>query len=129
LKDYFYGHTPKIISDALIESGVTKENVLTSVYQKPHANGYLASFTHLLAKHRNEKYVQKLVGEGFDSFIKTHILAYKTDGFSEVNFVGSIASVFSDELTNVCTSHNLHVGRIVQKPLERLVQYHTENQI
>jgi hypothetical protein len=90
----------------------------------PGANVYLASFMLFLGQFRADDYVQDMIRMGFSRFIDVHVWRYKGYRDLPVHFVGSVAHVFEDTLRQAAKSHRLHVGRIMQRPIEGLAQYH-----
>jgi len=54
------------------------------------------------------------------------VLPYKECRDSELNFIGSIAYYFEDILRAVASEFHFKVGKIVQRPIESLVDYHRQ---
>jgi glucosamine kinase len=94
-----------------------------NVYQKPGGNFYLASFAKFIGKIRDSQYGQELLARGFLEFIETNIKSYPQYHKYKCNFVGSIAYVFSDELTRLCESNEIKVGKIIRQPIHDLMQF------
>ncbi|MBI1183240.1 hypothetical protein GC194_03135 [bacterium] len=130
LSRYLYKQLPAHI-ELLFEKAypnLSSEDVFTGVYMEPHANVYLASFMKFLSDNKDDRYVQDMVYHGLSRFIDIHIWRYKGFKTVPVHFVGSIAFFFENVLRKAADNHRIQVGRIIQKPVEELLNYHS-NQI
>ena len=58
-------------------------------------------------------------------FVVRNICQYRTDLYP-ANFVGSIASVFEDILTEVLAEEGVRKGIITSSPMDLLVKYHSK---
>ncbi len=124
LADYLYGLLPVEIDTELKQLGLTKASIIESVYQKPDANVFIASFMHIFIKHKALPYAQNLIHKGLQEFIDVHVKCFEQYQQCEVNFVGSLAELLQEELQAVCDKNNIHIGCIIRRPLDRLVNYH-----
>ena len=57
----------------------------------------------------------------FEQLAKRSLSQYDTARLS-VNFVGSVAAIFEDILTEVLEEHGMNKGIIVRSPIENLVK-------
>jgi N-acetylglucosamine kinase-like BadF-type ATPase len=127
LADFLYKKLPKVMEDHLRdEYKVNKETIFENCYRKPHANVYMATFARLCSEYRREAYVQNLLRKGFTEFLETHTDPYPKIELLPINFVGSIAYHFQDELTDVLHEKKRIKGRIIQKPIDALYRYFAE---
>jgi glucosamine kinase len=124
ITDYLYGTMPDDIA-ALFkkEYNLTKEDVIKNVYQKARANSYLASFSKFLTGIRQTPYVQQLLHKGLLEFVETNIKGYPQYNKFKCHFVGSIAYIFEDELRAICQANDVHVGKIIRKPINDLLDF------
>jgi hypothetical protein len=126
LRCYFYRELPadlRIKFEVLIPGG--KSEILENIYGAGAApNVYLASFARFLSENKNHIFIQKLVRNGFEEFIKRHVCKYEGHQELPVNFIGSVAYHFSEILENVLKEKGMHIGKIVQKPIDALVTFH-----
>ncbi|HTH82056.1 MAG TPA: hypothetical protein VL490_03930 [Mucilaginibacter sp.] len=124
ITDFLYGLMPDDIH-ALFNNTyqLTKEEVIQNVYQKPGANSYLASFARFLNIIRRKKYGQELINRGLQNFIETNIKTYPEYQQWKCHFVGSIAFVFAAELTELCKSQQIDVGKIIKQPINDLLAF------
>lgn len=124
ITDFLYGNMPDDIHFKFDKTyGLTKEIVVSNVYQKPRANSYLASFARFLNVIRSSNYGQELLKKGFLEFIETNIRSYPQYSEYKCNFVGSIAYVFADELKQLCQANNIKVGKIIRQPIHDLLEF------
>jgi glucosamine kinase len=72
---------------------------------------------------RESEYAQNLLRKGMLEFIETNIKSYPQYHDYKCHFVGSIAYVFTDELKKVCKENGVHVGKIIQKPIQDLMAF------
>lgn len=98
--------------------------ILDHVYKQPWPNRYLASFTPFLSANRGHFMIENIIEDGLSDFFFTHLYKYPETWTLPVNFVGSVAWHFRDVLTELCHSFELQLGKIMQSPMEGLIQYH-----
>ena len=103
---------------------INKAIIFENVYMKPNANVYLASFMPFIASHKENPYVKNMIKEGFKHFINIHVKCYEEYQNSEVHFVGSISSVFEEQLKEAAQEMHVKLGQIIRKPAQGLVEYH-----
>ena len=101
------------------------DEILTSVYKKPLANRYLASFTIFLAENRGHYMIENIIEDGFNDFFFNHVYKYRESWTLPVHFVGSVAYGFKDVLKEMCRSYELQLGKVIQKPIEGLIKFHS----
>ena len=124
ITDFLYGKMPEDVSKKFNDQyHLDKDVVIKNVYQKPGANSYLASFARFLSEIRETEYAQALLSAGLVEFIDTNIKSYPQYNRYKCNFVGSIAYVFADELTALCKSNGVRVGKIIKQPIHDLMTF------
>lgn len=124
LKSYFYGLMPKEVSSAFNNTyNISKEKVLESVYKSAEGNKFVASFVEFLQITDGE-WKDEILKKVFRDFINVRILAYPEHTHYNINFVGSIAFHFQIELNQVMGEYGLSINSILQKPINKLIEYH-----
>ena len=124
ITDFLYGLMPEDINTLFNNTyQLTKEEVIVNVYQKPGANSYLASFSRFLNVIRRKPYGQELIKKGLQDFIDTNIKSYPQYSKTKCHFVGSIAFVFTKELTELCEAQGVHIGKIIKQPIHDLLNF------
>jgi N-acetylglucosamine kinase-like BadF-type ATPase len=100
-------------------------DILEAVYKKPLPNRYLASFAIFLAENRGHYMVENIIEDGFNDFFFNHIYKYRESWTLPINFIGSVAFGFKDVLKEMCSSYELQLGKVLKKPMDGLVKYHS----
>jgi glucosamine kinase len=99
--------------------------ILEAVYQKPLPNRYLASFAICLAENMGHYMVENIIEDGFNDFFFNHVYKYRESWTLPINFIGSVAYGFKDVLKEMCSSYELQLGKVLQKPMDGLIKYHS----
>jgi glucosamine kinase len=124
ITDFLYKRAPEDIINLFFNTyQINKEIVIKNVYQKAMPNFYLASFAQFMGKHKEHPYIQNLLKAGFTEFITTHICSYPNYKDYYCHFVGSIGFHFKETLQDVCLSHQINVGKIIEKPIDDLFDF------
>jgi glucosamine kinase len=100
-------------------------DILEAVYKKPLPNRYLASFAIFLAENRGHYMIENIIEDGFNDFFFNHIYKYRESWTLPINFIGSVAFGFKDVLKEMCNSYELQLGKVLKKPMDGLVKYHS----
>lgn len=129
ITSFLYGTMPEELSAAFGSSyQVSKELVMKHVYHKGSPNAYLASFAPFMQMHQQHPYIQGLLHQGFEEFIKSHLLLYPDYQQHVCHFVGGIAFHFQHELAIVCRQYAVNIGKIIQQPIEELYNFVIERE-
>jgi N-acetylglucosamine kinase-like BadF-type ATPase len=107
-----------------VDCDLTTSEVLNRVYRSEFPNRYLSGFTPFLSKNIRNSYCEKLVVSEFQEFIARNVLNYKESKDIPVSFTGSVAYYFESQLKMVLQSNGLTVGKIIQHPIDLLVDFH-----
>ncbi|MFN8254312.1 MAG: ATPase [Bacteroidales bacterium] len=125
INNYFKKIMPEDVLELFRKSYASIEpEILTNVYKKPRASSFLAKFTWFLSENIGHPYVQELLYRGFSTFIENNVIKYSDYKRFNIGFTGSVAWYFSDVLKNVCSNYQLHVSKIIERPIESLINYH-----
>lgn len=128
LTRFLYKQLPESLEKAFVEEfNLDKAQIIQHVYREPNANVYLASFVKFLVKHRTEMLVQEMVFHGFKAFNQLHVCGYPNYTSIPTNYVGSIAFLFQNELLKSCDELHISVGKILQKPMDGLIEFHQQH--
>lgn len=101
------------------------DKILTAVYKKPLPNRYLASYAIFLAENRGHYMIENIIEDGFNDFFFNHVYKYKESWTLPIHFTGSVAWGFRDVLKEMCSSYELELGRVIKKPMEGLLKFHS----
>lgn len=129
ITSYLYGNMPKDLAKLFGEKyRLTKDIVIKNIYQKDRPNAYLASFAPFMSDNRSHPFIDKLLTDGFDEFVRTNIMTYPNYWEYKCNFVGHIALTFDMHLQAVCKLHGVQVGKILADPIEELFHFVIERE-
>lgn len=124
---YLYRELPEELAESLKNRyNLTKNGILNELYDSQVPSRYMATFAKFMHEKRKNPVIHAMIYENFSLLFERHISKY--DGFPSlpVNFVGSIAYHFSDELKQVAKKYGATVNSIIGSPSEGLVKYHQE---
>jgi N-acetylglucosamine kinase-like BadF-type ATPase len=122
LSDFIYNQLPPHLYKLFTEEfKVTVPEIIDHTYHKPAANRFFSSFTPFLSRYIDEEYCQNIVRYNFEMLIKRNLSQYDVNRLS-VNFVGSVAAVFEDILTEELEKYGIRKGVIVRSPIDNLVK-------
>ena len=122
VSDFIYNQLPSHLHERFTsEFNITIPEIIDRTYHKPAANRFFSSFTPFLSRYIDEEYCQNIVRYTFEQLAKRSLAQYDTERLS-VNFVGSVAAIFEDILTEVLEKNGMKKGVIVRSPIENLVK-------
>lgn len=131
IRDYYYNNMPwEIALKFENEFNINSDDIKLNVYKKPHPNAYLASFAKFIFNTQDQNfYFYNLLNVGVSKFIKNHILCFENATEVPIHFIGSIAH-FSESIIKECfKNHNLELGKIIQKPVDGLIEYYRNHKL
>jgi glucosamine kinase len=115
----------ELMNDFRETYGLGRLEILDRIYNQPLPNRFLASFTPFLLKYSEEPACRQIILDNFRNFFMYYVLQYQGEPKSmQVSFTGSIAYNFRKYLSEVAENMEISLGKIVQHPMEGLVQYH-----
>lgn len=125
LRGYYFNEMPEALTQSFesefeLEADTIKENL----YRRENPNTYLARFAKFLIENKQHPYMQKIIQEGLDRFIRHQILQFEDAKEIPIHFVGSIAHLLQEEIKASLSAYGLSMGRVVKRPIDGLVQYH-----
>lgn len=97
-------------------------------YKKENPNAYLASFLPFLIEHKNHPYFQAMIGDQIQFFVDYYIKQFKESALVPIHFIGSIGYFLQDEFAAVLRENQLQLGKIYQKPMDGLIEFHQKKQ-
>ncbi|MBS1946340.1 MAG: N-acetylglucosamine kinase [Bacteroidetes bacterium] len=100
--------------------------ILENVYRKPLPNRYLASFAIFLTENRGHYMIENIIEDGLNDFFFAHLCKFHEIWKYPVHFVGGVAYGFRDVIKDLCKNYEFELGRILQKPMDGLVEFHSK---
>ncbi|MFZ9846931.1 MAG: ATPase [Flavobacteriales bacterium] len=126
IKYYQYGELPKEIEEKFEKQyNINRQKLLDEVYSTKHPNAYCASFSTFVNENKSNPIIKQMIEERMQEFFKRHVTKYDGHQNIPINFVGSIAHYFEENLKTVAHTFNCKVGIIVKNPVDLLIAYHT----
>jgi N-acetylglucosamine kinase-like BadF-type ATPase len=125
LSAFLYHELPDATYQLMLQNyGLTKENILWSVYNESHANVFMAKFAKVLTLSPDRDYIEPMVSEGFREFFRHNVICF--DGYASypVHFVGSIAFHFRPLLQKVAEEFGCELGAVNRQPVHKLLEWH-----
>lgn len=99
------------------ETGLCQADIIQKVYREPLPNRFLASLSVFINTHKDEQpWIKDMIVDCFRNFFRKNIAHYNRRDLS-VNFVGSIAYYYSEQLKESANLEGFRIGRILKSPL------------
>jgi len=125
LGDYVRGFTPENIRKFFWDSyELSPDEIINRIYTQPLANRFCAGFCRFVKENINEKYCYTLVKTSFQELFTNLVSRYPNYQAYSFNCVGSVGYNFKTVLGEVASEFNMELGRILESPIEELVNYH-----
>ncbi|WP_242689276.1 N-acetylglucosamine kinase [Pedobacter sp. SYSU D00535] len=124
LTSFLYGRMPGALKRKFqAEYSLTKDLIITNVYQRQLPNLYLSSFSQFLSSNRGNPFVEELLDEAFQAFVDTNLAPYSYYQSYPCHFVGSVAYFFKDVLETVCLKNKLKLGKVLRQPVRDIAEF------
>ena len=102
------------------ETGLTLEEIIRWVYREPVPNRFLASLSTFIHKHIEENsWIETMIIDCFRLFFQRNVSHYGRPDLP-VNFVGSIAFYYREQLEKAARLENFAIGKVMKAPLQSL---------
>lgn len=126
LGDALKGLAPKELIEAFFDKyKVTRAEVLDAVLNNPAATRNLRAYSFFLSEHLDNSYVHDTIAREFRRFFERNVSQYDYKNYP-VNFVGSIATTYSEILLEVANEFGATIRKILLSSMPGLVAYHSE---
>lgn len=127
LGDALKGLAPVELTEAFFDKyKVTRAEVLDAVLNNPAATRNLRTYSFFLKDHLDNSYVHDLIAREFKRFFERNVSQYDYMSYP-VNFVGSVATTYSEILLEVASEFGATVRKILLSSMPGLVAYHSED--
>lgn len=125
LSSYLYHKLPEDINSKFVEKyGLSKDDIIESVYKKPNPNVYIASFMPFVVEHKDHSFFKSKIVHGLENFMEVHVCCYKNYKETPVHFVGSLSAILEKELREAAKKYGFVIDSIIKNPIDGLVKYH-----
>lgn len=127
IRSYYFNEMDKNLAKKFeeefdLDADVIKENI----YRRENPNTYLATFSKFLIQHKSNPVFKDIIAKGLQRFIDHQVLQFPNSAEVPIHFIGSIAHFLEAEVKTALTKNGLTMGRIVRRPIDRLVSFHKE---
>ncbi len=121
---YFYKKMPAEDLE-LFESeyGGSRDEIITPIYNTLTPNSKIASYSAFLSRCSDELR-HSICNYIFTRFLDKKIAPISNSKNLKLNFIGSIAFYFREELEATCREKGFECGKFVRNPLKLIVKYH-----
>lgn len=124
IRAYFYRDLPQDLALALEEEFVMdKHQIITNLLEGKTPNRFLASFALFALTYQAHPFVEKIIKNCFEDFLKCHVLKYSNAKSLPIHFIGSIAFGHQSLLKQVLERHHLSIGKVSKSPFPNLLAY------
>ena len=121
---YFKTMSEDLAKEFEQEYDLTPDTIKENIYRRENPNTYLATFSRFLIKHKKNEVFQGIISKGLERFINHQILQFENAKDIPIHFIGSISFYLKEEIEKALALKGLTMGRIVQRPIDELVNYH-----
>ena len=97
-----------------------------NIYNSDRPNVFLAKYFPFIVKTKTHPLIQKLIKNSINDFFNLHVKCFNNYHEVETNFIGSVAFFLSEEIHTTAKNNNLKIGKILQNPIKRLIEFHTD---
>lgn len=128
LTDFVRGLMPEDVSKVFFDTyKLTPDEIMDSVYTKPLANRFCASFSKFVYDNNvNIEYTRKIVDDSFEAFFANLVSKYPDYQTYTFNCIGSVGYNFRNVLEEKASQYGMKVGKILRSPIDDLVKFHID---
>lgn len=125
IRDLLYGSCPVEYKKLFFKRfPYSNDEIIEMIYQKPQPNVFLAQIGGFVIDNRDDHYFKQLIKNSITDFFSCHILPYEQCKSYKLGFVGSVAFLNRQTITEIAQSFGLIVSDFIKSPIENLVKYH-----
>ena len=117
--------SPAIKEAFLKQFDLTVPEIIDRVFRQPFPNRFLASLSPFIAQHLEEPGIRQLVLGSFIAFLRRNVMQYDYTQYP-AHFIGSVAHCYKEILQEAAQETGIRIGKILQSPMEGLIQYHSD---
>ncbi len=119
LRKIYYFQLSDYIYDLFFDKyKLKRDEIIENIYSKPFPNRFLAQFATFCNDNIEDEEIEQIVLDSFYSFFENHISNVKNFQNYQLQFVGSIAFYFKEQLHQIADEFDCEIDLIIQKPLK-----------
>jgi glucosamine kinase len=104
--------------------GKTAYEIKITIHHSSKPNVRMAELAQLVGELIHIPEIDEMVTSRFEAFLDTTVVRYPNYQNIPVDFVGSVAFYFKEQLERALASRGATLGNITQAPIDNLVRYH-----
>ena len=106
---------------------LTKDQILQKVYSEPFPNSFLASFCSFINENSSFAEIEDILNHSFSELFRNYICKYPDYRNYKIRVAGSIGQIFEKQLRKTASQFKTDIDLILQRPITKLVEFHTNN--
>lgn len=119
---------PSDIDKAYDDYPKTQDDILELIYKADNPSQLIAGYSKPLIQFVDSPEVINIISNCFEKYYTWHLSQIIKDVSIPVHFIGSIAFHYSEILKAVLNKHQLILGDVEKKPLQKLISFHQSQQ-
>ena len=127
IRSYYFNELSQEMATKLeTKYDLNPNTIKDHLYRKENPNTYLAGVGKFVIQNKKYPLFRTFIFEGLHRFIEHQIFQFPNCYDVPVHFIGSVAYYLEQEIKIALDNYGLKLGRIVKRPIDRLVVYHQE---
>lgn len=127
INSYFRFELPEELKSDLEKNyNMSLDYINEGTYEKSQTSRFIASYASFLGDHADHPFVKNILREGFENFITRIVMKYSNAKNYKVSFIGSVAYYHRQLITDILTENEMQAGSFIQKPMDHIVEFHTQ---
>ena len=78
----------------------------------------------VIFEYSDDEFIRQMIFSGFKEFLEVHVCCYEDYKNYKVHFIGSVAFLFKEQLSEACDFYQIQIGQVIRKPIDGLISYH-----
>lgn len=125
LQKYFDNTLSKKLKEAIFKGNVSNiNNFIASFYKNEMPNKFLASFAYFFSNKLFKAELQEIKLHSLSNFFEKQVSMIPNSKNYILNFSGSIAWYFKEEISEIAKSYGYKPGSFYQSPMDGLIKFH-----
>lgn len=127
ISDYIRNYLPEELRRKFWDTyQLSPDEIMNHIYTQPLANRFCAEFSRFVSENIKHEYAYNLLKSAFEDFFANLVTKYPSYQDYSFNCIGSVAFNHRNILAEVAMRHHMAMGKILQSPMEGLINYHLE---
>ncbi|NOQ26586.1 MAG: hypothetical protein GQ564_14605 [Bacteroidales bacterium] len=128
ITDFLYGRLPENVHQNFLKKFQLNNNlIMHKIYKEPYPNRFLASFCEFISEQSKDSSINDMIIKSFTDLFVNNITRYENYKKCSIKITGSVGYYFKTQLKEVAKRFNANIDLIERSPINRLVQYHFNN--